>query len=69
LNAIPYSENIQKMTPAPHWLWLSVRSQLLAPLLFWKFFVTPAGVHSYTPDPVHHCCLFVVNSFRRSAKN
>jgi len=25
-----------------------------APLLFSEFIKTPAGVHSYTPPPVHH---------------
>jgi len=26
-----------------------------APLLFWKINKIPAGVHCYTPAPVHHC--------------
>jgi len=25
------------------------------PLLLWKLIKAPAGVHSYTPAPVHHC--------------
>jgi len=34
-------------------LWLFVKKSTPAPALFWKFITAPAGVHSYTPAPVH----------------
>jgi len=47
LNAISFSQNVQKMTPAPNRIF--VKKSTPAPLLFLKFIKTPLGIHSYTP--------------------
>jgi len=42
------------MTPTP--LQVFVKISAPAPLVFSKFIQTPAEIHSYTSDSIHHCC-------------